>query len=190
METLLKAFAAQSPEQLWLERESGLIVPHKAPAYLFRGECGSFLTTTAAIHRSGTYCLRDGRRLPNADLDVLQDLIPSLARRFTGEDYGLDEHAAIGLIQHYGLPTWIIDFTYHLNCAVAFASVGIGPVGRICVLPTSSFPRAQGLLNLTEHQWAERPRRQSAFGLIMPRHRSDLKQREVRELLGLKWPDG
>jgi hypothetical protein len=42
-------------------------------------------------------------------------------------------------------------------------------------------------VNMCEHKWAERPRRQHAFGIVMPNEMRDLKQANVREALHLFW---
>lgn len=173
---------------LWLETRSGLKIPHQAPEYLFRGECGQFPTTKAPIHRPSTYTLHDGTRLTGTDLKTLEDLIPLLAKRFTETDYSLGYHDAIGLLQHYGLPTWIIDFSSNLEHAATFAATDDAAVGRICVFPTRSYDRTFALVNLTGHAWAERPRRQEAFGLVIaPTGLVDLKAPEARRLLGVQW---
>jgi hypothetical protein len=86
-----------------------------------------------------------------------------------------------------GLPTWNIDFTANLACAMCFAAAGSSTVGRICVLPTESFANTVAMINMTEHKWAERPRRQDAFGIIMPNNMKDLKDLAVRHALKLIW---
>jgi hypothetical protein len=117
----------------------------------------------------------------------LLDLLPDLARRFTEDDYSLDQHSAIGLLQHYGLPTWMVDFTSHLEYAFAFAAAGSSTVGRVAVMPLSAFPKTDGLVNLSDHRWAERPRRQAAFGLIMTNQGADLKSDAARTDLNIVW---
>jgi hypothetical protein len=37
-------------------------------------------------------------------------------------------------------------------------------IGRVAVMPLHAFSEARCVVNLTNHQWAERPRRQAAFG--------------------------
>src|SRR4051794_41105747 len=174
-EFIFSQYALRSGERLWLNTSSGLMIPHDAPRYLFRGECGEFETTTPAFRRPGTYCLKNGRPLSAQDLHTLRALIPHLARRFSDSDYSLDGHSAIGLLQHYGLPTWLIDFTAHLGYAFAFAVAGSSPIGRIAVLPLRAFTDTGGVVNLMEHPWAERPRRQAAFGMITTEEVNDLK---------------
>ncbi|MBI3666359.1 MAG: hypothetical protein HY236_09065 [Acidobacteria bacterium] len=141
--------------------------------------------TKAAIFRPNTYMLRDGRALGNADLDTLKNLILALVWRFTQEDYRLTDHGALGLVHHYGLPTWNIDFTGHIGVAGVFAGSGEAPVGRICVLPIRAFCHAV-IVNLGEHPWAERPRRQHAFAVIGAEG-LDLKSDGAMTKLGARW---
>ena len=86
-EFLLHEYVQELPAKVWREQPSGLLSPQFAPIYLFRGECGHFPTTVAGSHRRDSYCLGDGRRrLASADLNVVKELIPSLARRFSDND--------------------------------------------------------------------------------------------------------
>ncbi|MGA2595325.1 MAG: FRG domain-containing protein [Bryobacteraceae bacterium] len=183
----LNRYAMEPRQQVWLETESGLALPHQAPRYLFRGECGEFETTKAGIHRPDAYKLKDGRLLSDRDLKVLEGLIPDLACRFTEDDYSLDEHSAIGLLQHYGLPTWMVDFTARLGYAFAFAAAGSATVGRVAVMPLRALSKTRGVVDLTDHQWAERPRRQAAFGVITTAELPDLKSEAARSRLDLTW---
>lgn len=186
-EFLLHEYLQELPARIWSEQPSGLLIPHWAPKYLFRGECGCYPTTVAGCYRSGAYSVRDGRQLTPADLRVLWDLLPALARRFSDKDYSLDEHSAIGLLQHYGLPTSLIDLTCHAGHAITFAGSGDGKIGRICVFPATSIPPSVALVDLMEHPWCERPRRQCAFGVIVPPNYQDLKNKDVRRALRLQW---
>jgi hypothetical protein len=180
-------YTSEPGHRLSLETESGLAVPVDAPRYLFRGECGEFETTKCGIRRPDAYKLKDGGLLSAGDLELLEDLIPDLACRFSEDDYSLDEHSAIGLLQHYGLPTWMIDFTARLGYAFAFAAAGSAAVGRVAVMPLRAFSETRGVVNLKDHQWAERPRRQAAFGVITTADLTDLKSEAARARLNLSW---
>src|SRR5579864_5317569 len=175
-------------ERLWAETPSGVVVPRKVPRHLFRGECGYFETTLSSIHRSETVALRDGRRLSALDLRTLQQLIPGLAYRFVDmEDYSLDEPHAYGLLQHYGLPTTIVDFTGNLSYAFAFAASGKATVGRVAVLRLPEASEFTRVIDFTGHPWAERAQRQAAFGVVPPAELMDLKSDAARTRLGLHW---
>jgi hypothetical protein len=186
---LKQEYLQELPRGVWKQQPSGLFVRESTPRYLFRGECGDYPITAAGIYRPSTYSLGDGTRLTGADREVIRDLIPALARRFSEGDYALDEHASIGLLQHYGLPTWIVDFTYNLGNAISFAATGSGIIGRICVIPTDQMARENRVIavDLATHRWCERPRRQDAVGVVMPDDWRDLKNRDVRRELRAKW---
>ena len=164
----------------------GLTVPQRVPPYLFRGECGDFATTVAAIHRPQTYRLRNGELLAPSDRERLLELITQTVRRFAEDDYALEDRYAIGLMQHYGLPTCVVDFTAHLGYAFSFAAAGRSDLGRVGVLPLRRLPKDR-VVDLTDHPWAERPRRQQAFGVIAPEGMADLKSRAVTSRLGFSW---
>lgn len=151
-EFVLDRYALRTPQQLWLSTKDGLSVPHEVSRFLFRGECGCFERTVAGILRRHTYSLNDGRVLSEADRDWLTDVIPALAGRYCNSDYAVEEDSAIGLLQHYGLPTWMIDLTDDVRCAFSFAVAGPCEIGRIAVVPLSAFPYTRGLVNLTEHK--------------------------------------
>jgi hypothetical protein len=60
-------------------------------------------------------------------------------------------------------------------------------IGRVAVMPLHAFSEARCVVNLTNHQWAERPRRQAAFGVITTAELADLKSQEARTRLDLSW---
>lgn len=140
----------------------------------------------SSIHRPETATLCDGRRLSISDLQALKRLIPGLADMFVrSETYTLNEHQAYGLLQHYGLPTTIIDFTGDLKSAFVFAAAGRSTVGRLAVLhlPTA----LDRVIDFTDHPWAERAQRQAAFGVVPPDGIIGLKSEAARSRLGLCW---
>jgi hypothetical protein len=113
-------------------------------------------------------------------------LLPSLVNHFVGNDtYSLTEHQAHGLLQHYGLPTTVIDFTGDLTNAFAFAAAGDHTVGRVAVLTAPEC--LERVIDFTEHPWAERAQRQAAFGLVPPDELIDLKSEAARSRLGIRW---
>lgn len=186
-EFLVGNYGDANRERLWLKTDSGLLVPHEAPAYLFRGECGRFPATEPAEFRVETYMDKDDRPLAPTDRDTLRRLIHGLVERFMSKDYSLKPQDAVGLLQHYGLPTCMLDFTAELGYAATFATSGHSTVGRICVLPTRAFARGLVIVNLTAHSWAERPKRQAAFGVVAAETHRDFKSSAARDELGLRW---
>jgi hypothetical protein len=184
---ILKEYALRASERLWFKTGSGLLISDEVPQYLFRGECGAFETTKAGIFRPEVLRLEERIPLSSPDLQMINELVPDLARRFTKDDYSLDEHQSIGLLQHYGLPTWLIDFTGHLGYAFAFAAAGESPVGRVAVMPSRLANAARRLVDLRENPWAERARRQAAFGSITTDDLRDLKSDEARSQFNVRW---
>jgi hypothetical protein len=81
----------------------------------------------------------------------------------------------------------MVDFTARLGYAFAFAAAGRATVGRVAVMPLRALSGTRGVVNLTNHQWAERPRRQAAFGVITTAELSDLKSEAARARLNLSW---
>ena len=189
-EFLRHEYLQDPPARAWQEQPSGLLIPHATPKYLFRGECGQYPATVCGLYRPNTYRLSDGSRLGRADMAVLGKLVVDLARRFSDKDYSLDEDSAVGLLQHYGLPTCLIDCTCHLGNAFVFAGNEEVKTARICVIPSASLPDWVTTVDLMEHPRCDRPCRQSAFGIRlpdMPKTRRDLKHKEVRDALRLRW---
>jgi hypothetical protein len=175
------------PERYWLTTNLGLTVLKERLPYLFRGECGEYPTTTGAIPRTSTYALADGRHLSFEDQESLRRMIPTLADRFIRDDYSLSEHQAYGLLQHYGMPTPMIDFTGDLGVAFAFAAAGTSSIGRIAALPMRLAGSQSLVTDLWSHPWAERPQRQAAFGVIPGLQIADLKSEAAQSRLGIKW---
>ena len=183
---LLDEQARRPVEHVWTQTGSGLLIPQRVPRYLFRGENGLFETTLASIHRPDTFAMKDGRRLPVADLRKVQYLIPCLAHHFVNnETYALNEYEAYGLLQHYHLPTTIIDFTGDLTNALAFAALGEHTVGRVGVLTSPQC--LERVIDFTGHPCAERAQRQAAFGVVPPDELIDLKSEAARLRLGIRW---
>jgi hypothetical protein len=102
-------------------------------------------------------------------------------------DYGLNEEEAKALLQHYGLPTELIDFTWHGGLAMAFAAADDTEVGRICVMPMGQNARPPTHVDLSRHPWAHRAQMQRGVGVIMPEGYEDLKSPKTRARFGLTW---
>jgi hypothetical protein len=81
----------------------------------------------------------------------------------------------------------MIDFTSHLGHALTFAAIGEHDKARVAVLPLRSFKLIDAVVDLRKHPWAERPRRQQGFGIVMPTSGADLKSETARSLLGVEW---
>ncbi len=185
---ILDEFAKQPTQRLWHESPSGLLIPEETPKYLFRGECGDFESTKAGRSRPETYRLKNGTPLSHLDEQKLHFLIRDVEDRFTARnDYALDERQAVGLVQHYGLPTEIVDFSGNLGCAFAFAASDNSDVGRVAVAPARSISALGKLVDLSNHPRADRPCRQAAFGVIATEKFIDLKSPAAKSQLNIRW---
>ena len=101
-------FLIPHQERLWFPSESGLLLPRAGPPFIFRGEPGGFETTIATRNRPGTF-----EGLCEEDRIALDRLLSSLCKRLMlPRDYSLNEVNAKAFLQHYGLPTELIDFTW------------------------------------------------------------------------------
>lgn len=91
------------------------------------------------------------------------------------------------LLEHYSLPTWMINFTRRLEHAFSFAAGGNSEEvwKRIAVLPVRSF--SGQVMNLTEHGFAVRARRQEAFGVVPDARVRDLKSATARRICNISW---
>jgi FRG domain len=177
------------PVALWDETSPDLVVPQDDGRFLFRGECGDFEKTVAGLHRQETGTFDDGRRLSDPDLTLLtQRLIPDLALRFANtDDYDLDEPSAYAVLQHYGLPTRILDFTARPDIAFKFAASRKAAVGRVAVMERAVAFGGTPVFDFRGHEWAQRAQRQWAFGVIPADGLIDLKSEAARSRLGIRW---
>lgn len=159
---------------------SGALCPREAPAFLFRGECGEYPATTASIARLQN-------RLCRADVLNLAEISDWIAATLHEEREDLSLPGAFALLQHYRMPSRIVDFTGDLGIAFAFAGCGEYAIGRLAVMPF--LPGQPGpILELFAHPWAERAQRQAAYGVAMdPLEMSDLKAEAVRTRLDIRW---
>ncbi len=183
---ILGQYLLQPNELVWGKSTSGLVYPRELPRYLFRGECGDFQTTMDSARRLQAESLRNGFRLSAIDLVKLGKLIFDLGRLFCRDPYGLDPHGAMGLLQHYGLPTRVVDFTACLNYAFAFAATEASSIARVAVMPRAS-SQTMRVVDFMDHRWGERPQRQGAFGVVTTDELADLKSQAARLRLNVKW---
>lgn len=156
------------------------VYPGEEPAFVFRGECGRYSTTRPSIARV--------TGLSGADRMKLAKISDWVAARVCQEREGSTLPQACDLLQHYGMPSPIVDFTGDLGLAFSFA--GGDPdaeFGRLAVLPY--VPSETGpILKFFDHPWAERAQRQAAFGVLMdPFKINDLKADSARRSLDIRW---
>ena len=182
---MLGQYSLQPNEHVWDRSTSGLVYPRELPRYLFRGECGDFPTTTDGGRRVQSEVLTGAFPLSNIDAVELARLISCLGKRFCRSPYNLDRMGAMALLQHYRLPTRLVDFTANLNYALAFAVTGTAPTGLVAVMPRA--PQGARIVDLMAHPWAERAQRQGAYGVVMTDELADLKSEAARSRLNIKW---
>jgi len=155
------------------------VYPGEQPAFVFRGECGKFPATKPSIARvSG---------LSRADALTLEKISDWVVARLHQEREDLTWPQASAQLQHYGMPSRIVDFTGDAGQAFVFAGNGDSDVGRLAALPY--VPSEKGpIIALFDHPWAERAQRQAAFGVLMdPVEIYDLKADSVRDRFNMRW---
>ena len=155
------------------------VYPGEQPAFVFRGECGKFPATKPSIARVSGLSRADVLRLAE-----ISDWIVVLLHQ---EREDLTWPQASAQLQHYGMPSRIVDFTGDAGQAFVFAGNGDSDVGRLAALPY--VPSETGpIFALFDHPWAERAQRQAAFGVLMdPVEIYDLKADPVRDRLNMRW---
>lgn len=183
LDFILDQYCFRHRELLWFPGESGLLLPRDGPPFIFRGEPGGFETTVAPRNRPGTF-----EGLGQGDRMALDQLLSSLCKRLMLRyDYSLNEVHAKALLQHYGLPTELIDFTWRPAYAMAFAAKDNAEVGRICVMPIGQDAIPPALADLSDHKWAHRAQIQEGIGVVVPRGYEDLKSPRSQRRFSLTW---
>ena len=186
---IFQRYALRPNRQAWKPTASGLMVQTNVPQYIFRGENGRYPETTCTISR----LLRGRNPFVPSGQEYLRHLLLGLHHCFTEDGYSLDDHSATALLQHYGLPTCMIDFTANPVHAFSFAAAGKCDAARVAVLPTRSFDSmavfdsTAAFVDLRTHPWTKRPQRQQAFAIAMPTSMPDLKSEAARSELNVSW---
>lgn len=150
--------------------DTGLWSFVEAPTYLFRGEpfCSGapYPETRSSL-----------RRLENQDHSLaalLHPVVTRLVARLSERTSDTTENA-LGALQHYGVPTTLIDFTHDVEVALSFAAPrkACGKKGVIGVLPVrvGNHRASISFVNYARHDFCERALRQHAFGVdLRPRN--------------------
>lgn len=189
LQHLLDHYSPESTHELWLEQpDSRIIVPHRTPRFLFRGEPGGFTDTKPSAGRLDTLHL-DGVRLSAEARLLFPKLSDWLRRALTEPSYNLSDFEAIAVLQHYGLPTIMLDLTSDPGVAMAFAiGRGSNDCGRIGVIPAAVFRKGVSIAELCDHGWAVRAQRQSGFAAArLKPPLLNLKSSEALTQLGIEW---
>lgn len=154
------------------------------PRFLFRGENGDWPQTTCSVLRPA----KGYDPLSTQERTEFERLISRLISYLQEESPHWNEITTRGLLQHYGLPTRMIDFSCALDVAVTFASRSSVPVARIAVIDLKqAYGAGVGISDLRSEVAGSRPQRQQAFGLFAPEGYCDLKSQQARDNLGIRW---
>ncbi len=128
----------------------------ETPAWLFRGEREEYPTTCSSFHRFSQCQLSEA-----AQAEVL-----AATKRldFILRERGLHPMYSTALLQHYSLPTEMLDMTSSLDDAAAFAAYrNDGSPGVLMAFPASVLAANGVLIELSEIHFARRPRHQHAY---------------------------
>lgn len=134
----------------------------EAPAWLFRGESAQYPDTYSSMHR---FSLSKMTSEAKEEVEAVSRRLDSVLRV-----YGLEPMYSAALLQHYGLPTELIDLTSSLDTAAAFAAHGNTSTGLLMAFPFSQLAAQTVLVELKRIHFARRPRHQNAYGVF---HRSE-----------------
>jgi hypothetical protein len=161
--------------------ESGEPVTIEVPAFLYRGESRVYVTTIASMSR-----MRSDDAIPLRVRKVLESVSQQLDEDLQ-KFWNLHPMLSAGFLQHYGMPTELLDTTSSLETAAFFGSFGdVGSKGLICVMLVAFIANKSIIIDLTQHPMAERPRRQSAYAFFHHQYR-DIKDPHCIDELQLKW---
>jgi len=150
--------------------------------FLFRGErTDRFSTTISALDRVD---LND--RLPQKCREVIKQCVQH-AHIELQEFLDLCPGLAMGFLQHYELPTKLIDFTSSTEVAAYFAAQGnVNSGGLFAVVPRDLESDLAEVQDLSKHSKATRAHRQRGFSVFSKRYK-DLKSNDARSNLNIHW---
>jgi hypothetical protein len=127
---------------------------------MYRGESGLFPSTRTSLAR-----LIDDDSIDAETLNTIVALAEHV-RNALQTRFGLPLQLAEGFLQHYGLPTPLLDVSPDFDVAVQFAtSLTVGDWGALAVMPMEPLRESDSfmLADLSRHPLADRSRRQSAY---------------------------
>jgi hypothetical protein len=126
--------------------ESGEIVSCDVPAYLYRGEKGSFPNTTSSMSR-----MKGDTHLSKHTKEVIENVVLKLDSELQ-ELMQFSPMYSSGFLQHYGAPTELLDLTADLKVAAFFASEGRpGDTGLMCTFPVAVISKNSFTIDLRDH---------------------------------------
>jgi hypothetical protein len=162
--------------------ETAEAIEAHAPRFLYRGENNAeYEKTISSMQR-----LRTDPSLSVSARKQIEELAKWVDAEMQAEAQLTPMYSA-GYCQHYGLPTDLLDFTANPEVAGAFASLGdLHPVGLFAVIDVAFAASQSILIDLTQHPFGIRPRRQQAYGFFHRRF-IDLKTDDCVSELGIRW---
>ena len=152
------------------------------PAFLFRGEAEFYPKTLTSLQR-----MRSDDTLAPIDQKILEKISIYVDQEVQSR-FGIGDFESKAYAQHYGLYSWLVDFTEDVDIATRFATSAKTPFsrGRMAVLDVDKARRNGVIVDLRSHPFAVRPRRQMAYG-VFNRQFTDLKTAEAISAMGLTW---
>jgi hypothetical protein len=144
------------------------IASQPAPCFMFRGENAPYSSMESSMER-----LRANEHL-STDIATVESVAQSIGRHLENH-VGLSPPGAASLLQHYGLPTELIDVSSSAAVAAFFAVFGnTCGIGTISVFDTRAVADHACLIGMGELDFAWRPVRQAGYGI------SDQNNRNLR----------
>jgi hypothetical protein len=166
-------------------------LPDGNPAFLFRGERSEYSHTLSSLDR---HCQQLG--LESQTYDQLEKVAQYVLEE-SCTLWDLPPRVGAAFCQHYGLPTWMFDFTCHPDVAVFFSSNRVqheskAKRGRIGILDVAqALANHCAIFDLRLFKPAKRPRAQSGFGFMRAHFKHDdildLKEPNIAAEIGLSW---
>jgi hypothetical protein len=159
-----------------IDPETGASLQVEAPAYLFRGEADIRWETTASSMRRFV----DDESFSSSTREMFVSATKALDRVL--QTRGLHPMYSAALLQHYGLPTDVLDLTSSVSTAASFATYKyVGP-GRIMCFSLDSLRSELIVIDLRRLSFARRPRLQQAY-VIFHKSEPNLKAGKLVEKL-------
>jgi hypothetical protein len=153
-----------------------------APRYFYRGESKVYSSTYSKIQRVGL-------SMPARVKEDIKKVVTEVDYQL--QDWlNLDPMLSAGYLQHYGLPTELLDISPSLETAIFFSSYvdKNSPVeeGCFCIFDNRVIHDSSIIINLSDHHLALRPRIQKAYTFFHKSH-LDIKAKDCIDDLRLHW---
>jgi hypothetical protein len=155
--------ASRSPRSS-AEGWNPLTVAPECPTVFFRGQRDAEWPVTTSLQRASD---------PEHQIRLAQFVVSALQVLYGRHSYVLPVEADLAVMQHYGVPTWLLDVTVHPLVAVFFACHGAAH-GQTAAVYWINYADAlrQGLTMVFPPFWAQRLYRQ--HGAFLTSNDSDL----------------